>query len=235
MATSNSVENQMPDHLRASLAEEKRTLTPMSLLSDEMPCSTAISGGMNPGEAAKGASVGISSTRSGSSPHALSPPVTTSSTDRQSIATEKPSAKHSEGNWVGALHIAVQRGHIRILRILLQHGVNCNQKDGEGLTPLIHSIISNHEDVVSSLIQNGARICDTDNHSRNALHWAISERREALLEVLLKHCSGDQRVVEGRDSDGKTPLHTAVDIGFEAGVCILLEHGADLNSRAEMH
>lgn len=40
--------------------------------------------------------------------------------------------------------------------------------------------------------------------------------------------------MEGRDLNGKTPLHTAVDIGFEAGVRILLEHGADLNSRTEV-
>ena len=225
----------MSDHLRASLAEDNKTSTPMSLLSDEMPCSTAIFDGMNPGEAAKGTFVRDSSINSGSSSHILPPPIFTSSTDRGSLATEKPSTKHSEGNWVGALHIAAQKRHPRILRILLQHGVDCNQKDGEGLTPLIHSIISNHEDMLSSLIQNGARVCETDKHSRNALHWAVLQRREVLLEVLLKHCSGDQRVVEGRDSDGKTPLHTAVDIGFEAGVCILLEYGADLNARAEMH
>lgn len=148
---------------------------------------------------------------------------------------KKSSTESPEGNWINALHIAVQRGHIRIVRVLLQHGVDCNQKDGEGLTPLIHSIISDHEDVMISLIQNGARACETDNHGRNAIHWAILQRREALLKVLLKHCSGDQQLIDGHDLDGKTPLHTAVDIGFEAGVDILLENGADLNSRAVVH
>lgn len=235
MTTSSSAENQMSDHLRASLAEDKQKLTAMSLSSDEMPCSRVSSDGLKPGEAAKDTPVGNFSSHSGVSSHDLSPPIFTSSTGRERVATVKPSTQHSEGNWVGALHIAVQRGHIRILRILLQHGVDCNQKDGEGLTPLIHSIISNHEDVLSSLIQNGARVCETDNHSRNALHWAILQRQEVLLKVLLKYCSGDQIAMERRDSAGRTPLHTAVDIGFEAGVCILLEYGADLNSRAEMH
>ena len=201
MAASNSTENRMSGHLRASLAEDAHTLTPISLF-----------------------------------PYfSNNPSPLMSYTNHKIPATEKASAKQPEGSWVSALHIAVQRGHIRIVRVLLQHGVDCNQKDGAGLTPLIHSIIGDHEDVTSSLIQNGARISETDNHGRNAVHWAVLQRREALLGVLLEHCSGDQKVMESHDLDGKTPLHTAVDIGFEAGVCILLEHGADPSSRAEIY
>lgn len=201
MAASNSTENRMSGHLRANLAEDAHTLTPISL-----------------------------SPYSSDNPSPLM-----SRTNHKIPATETASAKQTEGNWISALHIAVQRGHIRIVCVLLQHGVDCNQKDGEGLTPLIHSIISDHEDVMSSLIQNGARISETDNHGRNALHWAVLQRREALLEVLLEHRSGDQKVMESHDLDDKTPLHTAVDTDFEASVWILLKHGADSNFRAEIH
>jgi ankyrin repeat protein len=148
---------------------------------------------------------------------------------RESVTIEKETLNPPEGKWVSALQIAVKRGHLRIVRVLLQQGVDCNQKDGEGLTLLIHSIISDHEDVLSSLIQSGARICETDDKQRNAIHWAVSQRREALLEVLLKHCSGDQTLIESHDLRGRTPLHTAVNIGFEAGVRILLEAGASPN------
>lgn len=189
----------------------------------------------NSAEHAKGTPVRHSSGHSDSHYDKPSPPTLVSSRVHESLATEEPSVKHPEGNWVSALHIAAQKGHIRIVRVLLQHGVNCNQKDGEGLTPLIHSIISNHEDVLCSLIDHGAHIGQIDNQQRNAVHWAILQQREALLKVLLKNCSSDQQVMEGRDLDGKTPLHTAVDIGFESGVRILLEHGADLNFRAEIH
>jgi ankyrin repeat protein len=150
-----------------------------------------------------------------------------SSSSRESVTIEKQATNPPEEKWVSALQIAVQKGHLRIVRVLLQHGVDCNQKDGEGLTPLIHSTISDHGDVLSWLIQSGARISATGHQQRNAIHWAVSQRREALLEVLLEHCSGDQTVIEGHDSSGRTPLHTAVNMGFEAGVRILMEAGAN--------
>jgi ankyrin repeat protein len=125
---------------------------------------------------------------------------------RESVIIEKAAINPPQGKWVSALQFAVKRGHLRIVRVLLQHGVDCNQKDGEGLTPLIHSIISNHEDVMSSLVQSGARIYETDDHQRNPNHWAVSQRREALLEVLLKRRSGDQTLIESHDlSENATP------------------------------
>jgi hypothetical protein len=189
-----------------------KSLLPPPNVSNELQYSGAVSSRMNPGEGAKDPSFRSFGNDS----------------DRPSDKSSPPPLV-LERTWIGALHIAVQRGHLRIVRVLLQHGVNCNQKDGEGLTPLIHSIVSNHEDLLSLLIQHGARISETDNHSRNAVHWAVSQRREALLKVLLEHCSGDQTVMERHDLSGKTPLHVAVDIGFEAGVRILMEYSAHPN------
>lgn len=236
MATSKSPGYQLSDHSRPNLAEITQTLTPISLLSQEIRSPKALSSECNPGTIVQNTSVGNFDSNLDFRFHQPSPPpLISSASSRESLATEKLTTKCPGGKWVNALHIAVQRGHVRIVRVLLQHGVDCNQQDGEGLTPLIHSVISDHEDVLTSLIQNGARICETDNRQRNAIHWAVSQRREALLKVLLEHCSGDQMVLDGHDLDGKTPLHTAVDIGFEAGVCILLESGANMNSWARKH
>lgn len=233
MATSKSPEYQLSDHLHSNLADITQTLTPISLLSNEIQCSRSVSGGMNPSGIITDTTIRSYGCEDDfPSNHASPPPLASNASSRESLAVEKPQTKCPEGNWVSALHIAVQKGHVRIVRVLLQHGVDCNQKDGEGLTPLIHSIISDHEDVLSALIENGARISETDNQRRNAVHWAVTQRRETLLKVLLEHSSGDQLVMEGHDLDGKTPLHTAVDTGFEAGVRVLLEAGANLNSWA---
>ena len=101
----------------------------------------------------------------------------------------------------------------------------------------MHATIGGFDDVASSLLARGARVGATDSQQRrSALHWAVVHRREALLRLLLEHCAGgggDERgAVDGYDADGKTPLHAAIEAGFEPGVQVLLEFGADVKSRA---
>lgn len=48
------------------------------------------------------------------------------------------------------LHIAVQKGNCRVLRLLLEHGADCDSKDAAGFTPLICATIRGHEDMVMS-------------------------------------------------------------------------------------
>lgn len=137
-----------------------------------------------------------------------------------------------KGGWLSPLHMAAQKGHDRIVRVLLQHQMDGNEKDSDGLTPLMHAIIGGYEDVVASLVEHGARIGEADGQGRTALHWAVLQRRETPLKVLLKHCGRDRKLIDGYESAGRTPLHTAVDMGFEAGVHLLLEYGASLDYKA---
>ena len=133
-----------------------------------------------------------------------------------------------DGGWQNPLHIAAAKGHDRIARILLQHNIDCNEKDSDGLTPLIHATIGGHEDVVGSLLSHGASIAIVDSqYHRSALHWAIVLRRESLLNILLNRCVAQQTVIDIYDKAGRTPLHTAVDTGYDAGVQLLLQFGAN--------
>lgn len=107
-----------------------------------------------------------------------------------------------------------------------------NEPDSDGLTPLMHAATGGHEEVANILLAHGARLGEVDGRRRSALHWAVLSRREALLRLLLKHADGDPSLIDGYDDTGRTPLHVAVDSGFEPGVVILLEFSANLYSRA---
>ncbi|KAI1308495.1 ankyrin repeat-containing domain protein [Xylaria venustula] len=123
------------------------------------------------------------------------------------------------------LHMAAQKGHERIVRMLLNH-VECNEKDPYGKTPLYYAIVGGHEGTVTCLLEHGARTEDLDNHKRSALHMAIVERREGILRQLLDHCRGNEALLNCSDSSGLTPLLAAIDTGFDVGVQLLLQHGA---------
>ncbi|CZR67894.1 uncharacterized protein PAC_17793 [Phialocephala subalpina] len=144
------------------------------------------------------------------------------------------STEAEKARWLSPLHIAAQRGHDRVVRVLLQHHIDCNEKDSDGLTPLIHATIRGYDDVVNSLLLHGAGIGYVDNDHRSALHWAVIYRREGLLTILLKACKGERTLIDGYNKEGKTPLLMAVDAGFEAGVQILLELGANIHYKARI-
>ncbi|RYP78464.1 hypothetical protein DL769_003187 [Monosporascus sp. CRB-8-3] len=155
----------------------------------------------------------------------LSPPIETS-----------PSALalRTEDGWLSTLHIAVQKGHEHLVRLLMQYNVDCNETDSDGRTPLIHAVVQGHEGVTMILLAHGARLGDTDQKRRSALHYAVLHRRENMLSILLRHYTDQTRHlnIDAQDESGWSPLHMAVDKGFEPGVRMLLQAGANLNARA---
>jgi FOG: Ankyrin repeat len=132
---------------------------------------------------------------------------------------------------LSALHIAAQKGHHGIMRVLLQQDIDCDEVDSDGLTSLIHATIGGHEDVVTLLLMHGARIDKVDRQGRSVLHFAVTYRREVILTILLDYCVGDQEFIDAYDSGGRTPLHIAVDTGFEEGVQVLLQRGASVHCK----
>ncbi|KAJ5502194.1 hypothetical protein N7463_005068 [Penicillium fimorum] len=137
----------------------------------------------------------------------------------------------ADSGWLSALHIAAQKGHHRIMRVLLQQDIDCDELDSDGLTPLVHATIGGHEDLVTLLLMHGARIDKFDRQDRSVLHFAVSHRRELILKILLDYCMGDQGLIDSYDSGGRTPLNIAVDTGFEAGVQALVQRGASVHYR----
>ncbi|CAI7605652.1 unnamed protein product [Penicillium discolor] len=137
----------------------------------------------------------------------------------------------ADSGCLSALHIAAQKGHHGIMRVLLQQDIDCDEIDSDGLTSLIHATIGGHEDVVRLLLMRGARIDKVDRQCRSALHFAVTYRHEVILKILLDYCVGDQGFIDAYDSGGRTPLHIAVDTGFEEGVQVLLQRGASVHCK----
>lgn len=142
-----------------------------------------------------------------------------------------------DDGWIGSLHIAARKGRDRMVEVLLeQEDADCDEKDSDGRTPLMHAVIEGHDAVARVLVAHGAHVGEVDRDARSALHWAALRRREDMLRMLLERrdssVEGDHVDVDAYDDAGWTPLHTAIHQDFEAGVRMLLQAGATLASKA---
>lgn len=115
----------------------------------------------------------------------------------------------------------------------MEHDVDCNEKDSDGRTALIHASIDGHEAVARILLQAGARISELDRRKRSALHWAVLGSHGALLRLLLEYYTQRdwEHGLDAYDELGWTALHIAVE-DFEGAVLVLLEASADLHAKA---
>ncbi|RYP06971.1 hypothetical protein DL765_009290 [Monosporascus sp. GIB2] len=152
--------------------------------------------------------------------------------DKYSVCRPMAGGNDSRGFTVSPLHMAAKQGQSNIVRILLEHDADCNLRDRDGRTPLVHATIRGYEDVADLLLSHGASLRHVDNQDRSALHWAVLHRRDRLLRKLLKHCTDGGDLVNGYTKEGKTALHIAIEAGFESGVELLLRSGANVQYNA---
>lgn len=148
-------------------------------------------------------------------------------TEHSDISIRDPS-----NSWNSALHLAVHKGNIKIVEVLLRHTPDSNQKDSQGFTPLMHAIVHGHDEIAELLLLNGAEVDASNNEDQSALHLAVSYSRDRMLKRLLQFCKGNSAVVNAYTKNGRTPLHIAIDVGSELAVESLLESGADVQCKA---
>ncbi|KAN0068134.1 Ankyrin repeat-containing domain protein [Elaphomyces granulatus] len=109
---------------------------------------------------------------------------------------------------------ATEKGHEAVVKLLLEKGANLESKDFSGCTPLLWPARDGHEAMVKLLLEKGAGLESKDKYSRTPLSLA-AEKWHGVVGGLYR----------------QTPLSWAAESGHEAVVRLLLENGADLESR----
>lgn len=85
----------------------------------------------------------------------------------------------------GSIHHAAAAGDTgRIRQLLQQDGVDINQKNPLGMTPLMYAAKQGHVSTTLSLIVLGANINETDNSGQNAMMHASANGHADLLQQL---------------------------------------------------
>lgn len=114
------------------------------------------------------------------------------------------------------LHVALMRGDYAQVRHIIESGVDVNERDGEGRTPLMLCSFHDGESwalgVARMLLAHSARVGWKDLCGRSALTYAILYKRRALVQLLLQALDYD---IRGKDCEGHDALWYASRTGDE--------------------
>uniref|UniRef100_A0A674GA92 RING-type E3 ubiquitin transferase n=1 Tax=Taeniopygia guttata TaxID=59729 RepID=A0A674GA92_TAEGU len=125
------------------------------------------------------------------------------------------------------LHIAVNKGHLQVVKTLLDFGCHPSLQDSEGDTPLHDAISKKRDDILAVLLEAGADVTITNNNGFNALHHAALRGNPSAMRVLLSKLPRPWIVDEKKD-DGYTALHLAA-LNNHVEVAELLVHQGNAN------
>jgi len=134
------------------------------------------------------------------------------------------------------LYIAVERGHLAAVELLLDRGANPNVRlSGSGFTPLWESVgLGGQPEIVSALIEHGADVNASDRiANRSPLHWAARYSTPEVVDLLIRHGAD----LNALNDSGETPLMAALQgalpkmDGNSPAAELLIESGADISIR----
>lgn len=119
---------------------------------------------------------------------------------------------------------AAWAGKPEIADFLIRHGADVNARHREaGSTPLEYAVLTGRPAMVGLLLKSGARTAGSYREGQSVLHIAAARGAAPIIELLLE-AKAD---VQALDSNGNTPLDSAVLHGQTRAVETLLRYHAN--------
>jgi hypothetical protein len=123
------------------------------------------------------------------------------------------------GFWELPLSLALVENKLSVLRLLVEHGVNLNDRSSPAIVTAAHNCDA---ETLAFLVAHGARVDAYDRVGKNAYQAALYSERLDLLPVLL-------RLGLRPDADGGVALRQAAFARQLDAVKFFIEHGVDPN------
>lgn len=124
------------------------------------------------------------------------------------------------------------------IKILLENGVDINDKNVVGTTPLMYAVKRNKKEYIPLLLENGADPNETDNQENSAFYYAVGEQFSIpMYELLAESSSANFNTI---NKDGRTLLTEFIRMMSDSendlnSLQRLLSDGADLNHCAQYY
>lgn len=133
---------------------------------------------------------------------------------------------------LGDLYYASRTGNLLLIRALINAGRDKNAADVWGEPPLHYAISSGNINAVRYLLEQGADREVRDRQYRSPLCAAIHYNHIDIVRYLIEEQGADIAHIKELSYMNVTPLHYAAFYGRTEIVSYLIEHGADIEARA---
>ena len=142
---------------------------------------------------------------------------------------ETGGANVNERNYRGQtpLHIAINRDHVEIARLLIDKGADVNERNDQGLTPLDIAVIWDKIEIAHLLIDKGADVNVRIDQGLTPLLFAMSLRKVEIAHLLIDKGAD----VNVRIDESLIPLLFAMGLDKIEIARLLIEKSADVNVR----
>lgn len=122
------------------------------------------------------------------------------------------------------LILAIRRGDLESVKLLLEYGADANCKSAKG-NPALSVALDVHNGIGELLVASGANVHVAKQNSWVPLHQAAYRSDAGLCRLLVEHgANPDQKT-----NDGWTALMLAAQEGHLEVAKVLIEKGANLN------
>lgn len=111
------------------------------------------------------------------------------------------------------LHLAVAKGDVQMVQLLLDCGAPVNQEDVDGVTPLHLAAANGFTNVAALLLIKGASPFARDHEGEIPLFYAARECHSGVAQLLMRAGSDARTAV---NDDGETPIDVALESGDRA-------------------
>merc|ERR1712176_609020 len=92
----------------------------------------------------------------------------------------------TQSQGMSPLHLAANKGHVDMMRYLVDKGLNPNARDPGGSTPAMTAATGGHVSALEYLIGKGADLHAKDDKGRSAMHGAAMYARHYIIGFLFE-------------------------------------------------
>ena len=149
-------------------------------------------------------------------------------TVRYLVGLKDVDVNHKDEDGSTAVLCAVLQNHSDVVQLLIDGRADIEVKDDNGRSPLLCASVDGHLDIVKILVKAGAGVRVTDNEGDTCLILAASFGHTETVRTLLCMPEVD---VNHQGMNNHTALHSAVDEGHPDVVQLLIDAGADIETK----